>query len=74
MLNVIQGTQSDLRDVPLIDRDLEPYMDGSSFIKEETRCAGMIVTGQREVTWAHALPKGISSQGKVMILLTRALK
>lgn len=59
MLDVIQGMQPDLTNVPLIIRDADLYMDGSSFIQEGTWYAGeAVVTGQKEVILGTSIAQG----------------
>lgn len=59
MLRVTQDMRPDLTDFPLTTRDTDLYLDGSSFIQEGTKYAGVaVVTGQKEVIWAQALPWG----------------
>ena len=58
----------DLSDIPLKDRELIRFTDGSSYIKDGQRKAGAaIVDDTGRVVWAEALPPGTSTQKAELI-------
>lgn len=75
MLDIIQGTRLDLTDIPLTVRDADLYTDGSSYVRDGIKYAGAaVVTGQKEVIWSQALPRGSSAQKAEIIAVTQALR
>ena len=49
-------------------------MDGSSFIREETRYKGLAIETVSETVWVTALPSGTSAQKAELIALTKVLQ
>lgn len=53
MLDINQGTQLGLTDIPVTTRDVDFYTDGNNFIQERTKYdRAMVVTVQKE-TFGH---------------------
>lgn len=74
MWDIIQGVQPDLTDVPFTSRDVDLYVDGSSFI-QATRCVGsMVFTGLKQAIGAQALPRGTSAQRAEIIAQLQAFR
>ncbi|XP_053744691.1 uncharacterized protein LOC128772807 [Panthera pardus] len=74
ILAQVYGVWEDLQDQPLLDADAIWFTDGSSFVHQGQRYAGVAVTSETEVIWAEALPPGTSAQKAELIALTQALK
>ncbi|XP_069320353.1 uncharacterized protein [Eulemur rufifrons] len=66
--------RSDLQDRPLANSDLTWFTDGSSFVRDRHRYAGVaIVDEQGRLIWATRLPQGTSAQKAELVTLTEAL-
>lgn len=57
----------------LLEAEQTWFMDGSSFIREGQRKAGVSVATETEVIWAQFLPSGASAHRAELIALTQAL-
>jgi ribonuclease HI len=68
------SARPDLLDQPLLDPDLTLFMDGSSFIWEGIRWAGVAVVSLTETLWAEHLPPSTSAQLAELTALTKALQ
>lgn len=68
------GTRKDLRDQPLSEAQLTWFTDGSSYIIEGKRVAGVAVVDNKQVIWASSLPEGTSAQKAELIALTQTLR
>jgi ribonuclease HI len=64
----------DLLDQPLPDPDLTLSMDGSSFVWEGIRQAGVAVVSLTETLWTEPLPPSTSAQLAELIALTKVLQ
>lgn len=63
---------TDLTDISLTTRDANIYMDGSNFnLKRSIYAGAVVVTGQNEVIWSQAVPRGTSTQRAEIIALTQ---
>ena len=68
------GTRGYLSDFQLPDVEHTWFTDGSSFLKESERRAGMAVVDVQSTIWAQALPPGASTQNAELIALTKTLE
>lgn len=55
-------------------RCLNWHTDGSSFVTESKRRAGVAVVDGKQVIWASQLPEGTSAQKAELIALIQALR
>ncbi|KAL6094134.1 hypothetical protein STEG23_013747 [Scotinomys teguina] len=68
------GVRSDLKDIPLPHSDVIWYTDGSSFLYEGNRWAGVAVVDKEKVIWSARLPEDTSARKAELIALTKALE
>jgi hypothetical protein len=57
-MDEVYSSRLDLTDAPLLDPELEPFMDGSSFVQGGWPKAGFAVTTDNDIIQAEALHKG----------------
>ncbi|XP_053520294.1 uncharacterized protein LOC128627269 [Artibeus jamaicensis] len=74
ILETVTGSRPDLKDQAYEKVDLTLFTDGSSFIKDGQRYAGVAVTTEDKVLWQETLPPGTSAQKAELIGLTKALQ
>jgi hypothetical protein len=62
MMDKVYTNRPDLMGVPLLDLELEVFMDGSSFVQGRQRKARFTVTTANDILQAKAQPQGWSAQ------------
>jgi hypothetical protein len=61
-MDEVYSSRPDLMDVPLLDPELELFIDGSSFVQGRWQKTGFAVTTANDIIQAEALPQGWSAQ------------
>lgn len=57
----------------LLDAEVTRFTDGSSFMQDGQRYAGVVIVSKEGVIWSEALPIGTSAQWAELISLAKAL-
>lgn len=68
------GVRKNLRDQPLPGAQVTWFTDGSSYVAEDRRVAGVAVVNDYQIIWSSSLPKGSSAQKAELIALLQALR
>jgi hypothetical protein len=61
-MDEVYSSRPDLMDVPLLDPELELFIDGSSFVQGLWQKAGFTVTTANDMVQAKVLSQGCSAQ------------
>lgn len=73
-MGTLTGMWEDINDCPLTNEDARLFTDGSSYIEDGVRCAGVVMVTPNWVIWAQALGHLSLAQKCELIVLPQALQ